>query len=272
MKKLLALIAMVAMVAVSSVAFAQNSSVTVGTNVGNATSIETLCWHQDEGFNMAWYGTMVSLIQPGDKGEDAEDGDPADGQDTDWGTITGTEQYDTLGGNPLGSLTGEAGNAFGYGDCKTTVSTSDHSWDIALTAGDFKNAGHTVDIDDMGGFETTGFDMLLDNGATGYHADEEEHGFYILGDSTGIGALINQDNGTAGGVSYGTPKNFDALTCGSGSEPCYHGLENSLGQQLYSDTSAGLNSQEFITRFGVGVDDNTDADSYSMTATYTITI
>ncbi len=268
----MALIALVAMVTVSSVAFAQSSAVTVGATVGSATTISTNCWEWGLAASWNWYSDgTINLTQPAVKGDAPEDGDPADGQDANWGAVTGTEQYDALGGNPDSSLTGEDSNAFGYGDCKVAVSTSDLTWDIALTADAFDNAGATADIDDMAGAATAGFDMDLDNGA-GYAATDEEHGFYVLGDTATIGALVNSDDGTAFVQTYDTAKDFDALSCGAGLEPCYHGLEAAVGQQLYDDTSAGLSSEEFITRFGVGVDAATAADTYSMTATYTITI
>lgn len=266
MKKLMALIAMVAMVAVSSVAFAQSSAVTVDTTVGTATTIDTSCWNLSTSYTFA--GTSVSLVQPGDftgDGTGSAADDPADDY-----TPAGTAVYTTNGGNPASSLTGEDNNAFGYGDCKVAVSTSDLTWDIALTADAFDN-GATADIDDMAGADTVGFDMDLENGSA-YAATDEEHGFYVVGDTATIGALINSDDGSAFGILYTTPKDYDALTCGSGTEPCYHGLENTNGQQLYDDTSAGLTSQEFVTRFGVGVDAATAADTYNMTATYTITI
>ncbi len=270
MKKLIALAALALMVTVSSVAYAQSSSVTVNTTVGSATSISAACWTLSGTYQ--WTGTSLGLVQPGDftgAGTDGIADDPADDY-----TPAGTAVYTTLGGNPASSLTGENFNAFGYGDCKATISTNDLTWQIDLKADAFDNAGGTADIDDIAGAGTIGFDYDLDNNetTTPYAATDEEHGFYVVSDSATLDALMNADDGTAFGVTYTTANDYDLATCGGGAEPCYHGLENTNGQVIYDNTAAGLSADEFVTRFGVGVDSGTAADTYSMTATYTITI
>jgi hypothetical protein len=278
-KALIALVAVVTMVAISTAAYAQQN-ITLGTQVGAETTVDVECWSLDGtpnwGFDSAI--TSISLLQPSDRSDSgtASDNDPA--TDTDFTPAT-TAVYNGLGGDPGGALSPATGNAFGYGDCRFVASTnSTQNWDVQLTGTDFTDG--TYSIDDPAGVDTAGYDYILDNGdaSNSYPASDEEHGFFVMSESSTFGNVAMDDDGSAYSVVYSTARPYDDRTCSGGSEPCYHGL-NSTAHVLYDTDGTGnpgapqvLTNDAFTTRFGVGVDELTETSTgYSMTATYTLT-
>jgi hypothetical protein len=278
-KALIALVAVVTMVAISTAAYAQQN-ITLGTEVGAETTVVVECWAHDlsAGWNFYSSTTAIDLLQPSDRCDSggACNNDPA--TDDDYTPAT-TGVYTTLGDNPGGALSPATGDAFGYGDCRLRVSTnSTQDWDIQLTGTEFTDG--TYSIDDPAGVATNDYDYTLDNGSNTYPASDEEHGFFVMSESSNFNTPIAQvDDGTAFAADYSAgstgDKAYTARDCGGGSEPCYHGL-NTTGHVLY-DTGTGnpqiLTNDAFTTRFGVGVDELTETSTgYSMTGTYTFTL
>lgn len=291
-KYLSAIISILTTIAVSSVAFAQET-ITLGGTITTTTSISVSCWNWVGGTGGAWDfdGASIILRQPADRG--GLSNDPADANHANWpASLAGQAIYTMAGGNAWdptaqadgGMLSPDNKNAFGYGDCKVDVNTGQLTWSLELSKnGGFASVSNPLDvISDMDGVENTSFDFNMDNDVNGeYEPIQEEHGFYVVSGTTVLDSSIQTDDG-ASFISnypesiYTTPKNFDAMTCGTGTAPCYHGLpivDGGTGTPhvIFSSTTETLYEESFVTRYGIGIDTNTEPqDDYSMSATYTL--
>lgn len=212
------------------------------------------CWEESAADTWTFTDTDATLLQPGDREAVANgSGDPYA-----W--------YDTAGSSANGNVGPTDGNAFAYDDCQFNVSVVGYSeYDITLHAGDFTNG--TNDIPDMKDSATIGFDftMTSENPSAPYDyvSGEGEHGFFLV--DSDITTL--SDTGTAAGVSYTTAKDFDATTCGTGSNrPCYHLVPASGSPQTIFDENAGISieDQKFVIRVGMAADFSFPAGTYAM--------
>lgn len=198
----------------------------------------------------------ANLRQPGDR-ESLGTGDPFS-----W--------YDTAGGTPNGALDPFAASAFGYDDCRFTVTAQNWSnWNITLYSDTFDD-GFGNQIWDMIGHTADSFNFTLENEATGYPATQGEHGFFIVNKSAGMISAAT-DDGTAAGTTYLTTKTFDEATCGSSNNrPCYHFIPSVGSPQTIYNSSTTVIDETFVVRFGMGADFSFPAGTYDMTTTLTL--
>ena len=235
------------------------------------------CWHLGGDEYAHWYEGSVSLIQPSNRNDWGDGpGDPADGEAHNWGSVTGTPVYDTLGEGQ--DLHPTDNNAFGYGDCKFTLTIDGYEeYNVQLYKNDEGfNDGDGHLIPDMRGSDTAGFDYVLDSEDPPYDYVENqgEHGFYIVAEN--IGDVLN-DTGAAGEVSggYTAQRPYNAIDCpsGTGSRPCYHLIPTESGtpQVLYDETSDHpFTDKTLIIREGVSADYSYPAGDYTMTLTVNV--
>jgi len=274
---LLAITALVSMAVLPSV-FAQDyTDISVSLQVDQGQFAEISmdgCWKYVITPNWLFTGTSLSLLQPGDRGDGTETGDPADGEDSDWGTVTGTAKYDTEGGDANGNVVPTDTNAFAYGDCKFTLTMQGYTeYDVQLYGTQFLHNTNLVDeILDMHGSGTAGFDYILDSDDPpyDYFADQGEHGFYVVAEDIGN---IKNDSGAAGGTDYTAKRAYNAINCpaGTGTRPCYHMIPSSGSPQiLYDEASTNFTDKTIIIREGLSADFNSPAGGYTMTLTVNV--
>ena len=256
-------------------------NVTLDVDLGEIAEIDSDgCWAPisltDE---LPWWGWSglkaiyaVTLRQPGDRIDEVAFGDPAEGEDSHWGSVHGTAVYDTEGGNPNSNIFDLSNtNAFGYGDCKFTISVNAFpEYNIELYATDFEHTNPAFQIPDMVDYNQADFDFTLDaeDPPYNYDPDQGEHGFYIL--ATDISSVKN-DTGAAAGTTYTGPgpKAYDDDSSCNTDRPCYHFFPNTatspqVAHVLFDETSGDFNDGTLIIRTGLGLGGLASGD-YSMT-------
>jgi hypothetical protein len=239
------------------------------------------CWKSIAG-DWDWSGsgdTTLTLLQPGHRETDGSaGGDPADGTDTDWGTVTGTVKYNDPGLDPNGAAFAPSdGNAFGYGDCKFTVTMLGYTdYAIELYGTTFLHTNTVNEIRDMVDYNNSStFNYTLNAELPpdyDYVPNQGEHGFYIVAQDIDP-TLINVelDTGAAAEITYDIQKKYTATDCGT-SRPCYHFIpfDDVFAQHpqvLFTEAAGEFENKTLIIRTGLGIDYTFSSGDYSLTVT-----